>query len=418
MALITKAPRGTQDVLPSSSYKWQLVERAALLTAALFGYKEIRVPTFEHTELFTRSVGTDTDVVQKEMYTFIDKGERSITLRPEGTAGVARAVVENGLLGDAMPLKLCYVLSCFRYEKPQAGRFRELHQFGVECFGAPSPAADAEVILLGDALLKRLNIKNITLKINSIGCPECRPNYKAALTAYFEERSNDLCETCRGRLSTNPMRILDCKSPVCGEIAAGAPKYLDYICPSCTEHFEGVKERLTAANIAYEVDPFIVRGLDYYTKTVFEFVSSDLGAQSTVCGGGRYDKLIDEIGGNDTCGLGFGMGLERLIMIMEKQGLFDGITPDPLTLYIAAIGEKPAVKAFSLCSELRGRGIRCECDIVSRSVKAQMKYADKQGALYTVVLGDDELAAGQVKLKCMATGETRQVALSELGCSL
>ncbi len=410
MAEINKAPRGTCDVLPQDSAKWQYVESKMLETAKIFGFSEIRLPVFEHTEVFTKSVGDTTDVVQKEMYTFLDKGDRSITLRPELTAGVVRSVIEHGLLSGPMPLKVCYIGGCYRYEKPQAGRLREFHQFGVESFGAKAPAADAEVILLADSLLSTLGLKSYSLHINSIGCPECRKNYHAALKEYFRSQSDKLCGTCLDRLERNPMRILDCKSPVCSQIAAGAPVVLDYLCDECRDHFEGVKQHLTAAGIDFSVDPHIVRGLDYYTKTVFEFVSSSLGAQSTVCGGGRYDGLIEQMHGAPTPALGFGMGIERLLMIMEAENadIPPAKCPD---IYLAPMGDAATLKCTALCKALRDEGFIALTDITGRGLKAQMKYADKIGARFTVVLGDDELAANRAKMKDMLSGEQYEFAL-------
>ncbi len=413
MAEINKAPRGTCDVLPQDSRKWQYIEEKMLDTARIFGFSEIRLPVFEHTEVFTKSVGDTTDVVQKEMYTFLDKGNRSITLRPELTAGVVRSVIEHGLLSGPMPLKVCYIGGCYRYEKPQAGRLREFHQFGIECFGAKSPAADAEVILLADHLLKTLGLRSYELHINSIGCPECRKNYHKALKEYFKEHSSNLCGTCLDRLERNPMRILDCKSPECGKIAADAPKVLDYLCDECKEHFEGVKAHLSAAGISYKVDASIVRGLDYYTKTVFEFVSNSLGAQSTVCGGGRYDGLIEQMHGPATPALGFGMGMERLLMIMEAENadLPPVCTPD---IYLAPMGEAAALKCTELCKKLRDEGFVALTDITARGLKAQMKYADKLGAKHTIVLGDNELESGISKIKNMETGEQTEFNLSDI----
>ncbi len=319
MAEINRAVKGTNDILPEESHIWQFVESKMLETAAQFGFKEIRVPVFEHTEVFLRSVGDTTDVVQKEMYTFDDKGGRSITLRPELTAGVIRSSIEKGLVNGALPQKLCYIGGCYRYEKPQAGRLREFHQFGVECIGAAAPNADAEVISLAKAVLENIGIKNISLEINSIGCPECRKEYNKALKAYFADNFDRLCDTCKDRLDRNPMRILDCKSPVCSGIAENAPRIIDYLCDDCNNHFESVKNNLNAMGIAFVVNPKIVRGLDYYTRTVFEFVSGDIGAQSTVCGGGRYDGLISQMGGPDTPSLGFAMGIERLMMVLTAQ---------------------------------------------------------------------------------------------------
>ncbi len=417
MAEINKAPRGTCDVLPGDSAKWQYVEDKMIEVSNIFGFSEIRLPVFEHTEVFIKSVGDTTDVVQKEMYTFTDKGDRSITLRPEFTAGVVRSVIEHGLLSGPMPLKVCYIGGCYRYEKPQAGRLREFHQFGAECFGAKAPAADAEVIMLADQLLKTFGLKSYTLFINSIGCPECRKNYHAALKEYFRAQSDKLCGTCLDRLDRNPMRILDCKSPVCSEIAAGAPVVLDYLCDECREHFEGVKKHLTAAGIEFSVDPHIVRGLDYYTKTVFEFVSSSLGAQSTVCGGGRYDGLIEQMHGQPTPALGFAMGIERLLMIMEAEKASMPPSPAP-DIYFAPMGDSAALKCTELCKKLRDEGFIALTDIVGRGLKAQMKYADKIGARFTIVLGDDELENGKARMKDMQSGEQYDIELSDIADKL
>lgn len=411
MALEIRSIKGTQDVLPSDTYKWQFVERLFLDTAKLYGFNEIRIPTFEDKSLFIRSVGDTTDVVQKEMYTFTDLGGRELALRPEGTAGINRAVIESGLINEALPVKLCYDISCFRAEKPQAGRFREFHQLGMELFGSHSPAADAEVIAFVSDFFNTLGLTNISLEINSIGCPNCRKNYHAALKEYFEARKADLCDTCLTRLDKNPLRILDCKSPVCKEIAKDAPIGLDYLCDECREHFEGLKKRLDALGIAYTVNPRIVRGLDYYTKTVFEFVSGDIGAQSTVCGGGRYDGLIKSLGGADQPGIGYAMGIERLLMVLEAQGI-QIPKPSPCDLYIASMGENASVFAMKLASDLRNEGFAAESDLIGRSLKAQMKYADKIGAKYSMVIGDDELTAGKAKVKNMATGETHELDLN------
>lgn len=410
MALITKAVKGTKDILPAEAYKNQYVESTMLDMAGRFGFKEMRTPVFEHTELFQRGVGDTTDVVQKEMYTFNDKGGRSITLRPEGTAGAARSFLENGLCNEALPQKICYITSCYRYEKPQSGRLREFHQFGVECFGSPSPMADAEIISLAHEIFAELGVDGLELRINSIGCPKCRAEYHRALREYFEGRKDELCDTCRDRLERNPMRILDCKSPVCSEIAKGAPVVLDYLCDECREHFEKVQEYLRALNIKFTVDPHIVRGLDYYTKTVFEFVSSEIGAQGTVCGGGRYDGLIEELGGQHTPSLGFGLGIERLLLLMEAQGCEfpDDAKPD---LFIAALGEKAQLKAVEIANDIRREGYTCLYDINGRGLRAQMKYADKQSAKYTIVLGDDEVENGIGRLKNMESGEETEIAL-------
>ena len=411
MALEIRSIKGTQDVLPSDTYKWQFVERLFLDTAKLYGFNEIRIPTFEDKSLFIRSVGDTTDVVQKEMYTFTDLGGRELALRPEGTAGINRAVIESGLINEALPVKLCYDISCFRAEKPQAGRFREFHQLGMELFGSHSPAADAEVIAFVSDFFNTLGLTNISLEINSIGCPNCRKNYHAALKEYFEARKADLCDTCLTRLDKNPLRILDCKSPVCKEIAKDAPIGLDYLCDECREHFEGLKKRLDALGIAYTVNPRIVRGLDYYTKTVFEFVSGDIGAQSTVCGGGRYDGLIKSLGGADQPGIGYAMGIERLLMVLEAQGI-QIPKPSPCDLYIASMGENASVFAMKLASDLRNEGFAAESDLIGRSLKAQMKYADKIDAKYSMVIGDDELAEGRAKVKNMSTGETHELDLN------
>ena len=409
MELITQAPRGTQDVLPQDSYRWQYIERTALSVAEDFGFREIRTPVFEHTNLFLRSVGETSDVVQKEMYTFEDKGGRSITLRPEGTAGAARATLEHGLLNGALPVKVSYITSCYRYEKSQKGRYREFHQFGVECFGAAAPQADAEVISLAMQVTKTLGLKGLALHINSIGCPTCRARYSQALREYFGAHREELCETCLGRLERNPMRILDCKSPVCHKIAADAPLMLDYLCEDCRAHFETVKQCLDAAQVPYEIDPHIVRGLDYYTRTVFELVAEN---GLVVAGGGRYDGLVQELGGAPQPGLGFAIGLERLLMVMEEQQC---TFPEPpvCDLYLVSMGAAAAQRCFVLASRLREGGVAVECDIVGRSLKAQMKYADKLGARYTIVVGDTELETGAAQLKNMATGQTEDIRLDD-----
>lgn len=383
-----------------------------LETAALFGFKEIRTPVFENTEVFTRSVGDTSDVVQKEMYTFEDKGGRSITLRPEFTAGAVRAAIEHGLTNEALPVKVCYVGGCYRYEKPQAGRLREFHQFGVECFGAGAPSADAEVISLARQVLLNLGIEKLSLEINSIGCPVCRAEYHKALKAYFESHKDKLCGTCLERLERNPMRILDCKSPVCAEVAADAPVMLDYLCEECNSHFSGVKDHLDSAGIGYTVNPKIVRGLDYYTRTVFEFISGDIGAQATVCGGGRYDGLIGQMGGSAMPSLGFAMGIERILMVMEKTGLPfpEDKKPD---VYIATMGSRASVFASKICMTLRDEGFSAITDVCGRGLKAQMKYANKIGAAFTAVIGDNEIDSGKAKLKNMETGAETEVTIPD-----
>ena len=413
MALVTKAIKGTQDILPADVYKNQFIEQTVLDVASKFGFREIRTPVFEHTELFQRGVGDTTDVVQKEMYTFDDKGGRSITLRPEGTAGAVRAFLEHGLFNEALPQKICYILNCYRYEKPQAGRWREFQQFGVEMFGAASPAADAEVISLANEIFAFLGVEGLQLELNSIGCPECRKKYHEALREYFDSRKDELCPTCLGRLEKNPMRILDCKSPVCKDIAKDAPAIIDYICDDCSAHFEAVKKYLDKMNIEYVVNPRIVRGLDYYTRTVVEFVSTQIGAQGTVCGGGRYDGLVEELGGPVTPALGFGMGTGRLLMLLEAQGI-ELPKPDGCDIYIAPMGEQASFEAAAIVADLRAGGISAQTDVVGRSLKAQMKYADKIGAKYTMVLGDNEIAENKANIKNMDNGNTTEMQLSDL----
>ncbi len=413
MALLTNAIKGTQDVLPQNSYKNRFVEAALCEIAGNYGFREIRTPVFEHTELFNRSVGDTTDVVQKEMYTFLDKGERSITLRPEGTAGAVRAFLEHGLFNEDLPQKVFYLTSCYRYEKPQAGRLREFHQFGVECFGAESAAADAEVISLANEIFGFLGVEGLELQINSIGCPTCRAEYQKALKAYFEAKKDDLCETCLSRLDRNPMRILDCKSPVCSKIAEGAPTVLDFLCDDCKEHFEKLQKYLDAMNIAYKINPTIVRGLDYYTRTVFEFVATGIGAQGTVCGGGRYDGLCEELGGNHMPALGFGLGLERLMLVLEAQGI-ELPEDQKCNLYVAPAGEAASLYAAGLVTNLRQEGIFALFDVSDRGIKAQMKYANKIGAEFVVVVGDNEIESGTAKLKNMESGEEIDVKLDTL----
>lgn len=403
-------PKGTQDILPQDSPLWRKIEAAAHHVCSVFGYQELRTPVFEDTSLFQRGVGDTTDVVQKEMYTFEDKGGRSITLRPEGTASMVRSYIENSLYANPQPTKLYYLISCYRYEKPQSGRLREFHQFGVECFGGTADATDAEIISLALEFFHQLEVQDLELHINSIGCPECRDTYNKALVTYFKKYEDKLCDTCRERLYKNPMRILDCKSPICSEIAKNAPKMLNYLCDECQTHFDTTKSYLDALGISYHIDPNIVRGLDYYTRTVFEITSSSLGAQSTVCGGGRYNGLVEELGGKPTEGIGFAIGLERLILILKNQG-HAATLPHIPELYIVSIGTEADLTAQRLVFALRKAGIYAERDLCERSVKAQMKYANKLGAKYTIVLGDDEIAAGKADIKNMETGETTSISL-------
>ncbi|MEG1415993.1 MAG: histidine--tRNA ligase, partial [Clostridium sp.] len=387
--MLTKGPRGTKDVLPSEAYKWQHIEKAAREVASAFSAHEIRTPVFEHTELFLRGVGETTDIVQKEMYTFMDKGDRSITLKPEGTAPAARSFIENNL-GVDQQLKMYYITPCFRYERPQAGRLREFHQFGVEFFGASGYEADAELISLAIAYLKKLGIEGLKVNINNLGCKECRTKYNDALKDYLRSNMESLCETCNTRFEKNPLRIIDCKNPGCKEIAKDVPVIIDYVCDGCREHFDGLKKELDFMGINYVVDPYIVRGLDYYTKTVFEIISEDIGAQSTICGGGRYDSLIEECGGKTTPAVGFAVGLERLILTLEGMGI-EINKPEGVKIFIAALGDEAKTYASKLAQDLRLEGISCERDLLSRSLKAQMKYANKLGAKYSIVLGENEL---------------------------
>lgn len=412
MGVITKKIKGTEDVLPKDSYRWQFVEDVMRKESAAYGFKEIRTPVFEHTELFARGVGQTTDVVQKEMYTFDTKGGESVTLRPEGTAGAARAVLEHGLVNDSLPIKASYFVSCYRYEKPQAGRLREFHQFGLECYGTQSPVADAELICAAQSIFDRLGIKQLRLEINSIGCPTCRAEYHKALKEYFYGYKDELCETCNSRLEKNPMRILDCKSPVCSKIAQGAPKITDYLCDECKEHFASVQKYLDAAGVEYTVNPTIVRGLDYYTKTVFEFVTDFIGAQGTVCGGGRYDGLIEELVGKHLPSLGFAMGIERLLMLMDKQGI-EIPKPSTCDLYVAVMGESASLKSFEIIKAVRSCGLIAETDVVGRGLRAQMKYADKIGAKFSMVLGDNEIEQGKAVIKNMSSGEQTEIVLDD-----
>ncbi|MBE6837088.1 MAG: histidine--tRNA ligase [Ruminococcus sp.] len=412
MANYIQKPKGTQDVVPSESYKWHTVESIVADTAEQFGFREIRIPTFEETGLFVRSVGDTTDVVQKEMYTVSATGDSTFTLRPEGTAGTIRAMLENGILNEGFPQRAYYILSCFRHEKPQAGRLREFHQFGCEMVGSANPSADADVIALAKSVIDRVGLKNIQLNINSIGCPECRANYHKALKEYFESKKDELCETCNDRLDRNPMRILDCKSPICSGIAENAPVILDFLCDDCKDHFEKLQENLTLMGIEFKINPKIVRGLDYYTRTVFEFITTDIGAQGTVCGGGRYDGLIETLGGPKTPALGFGMGLERLILTMEKQGC-EFMEERKCDLYFASMGDNAQKKAVQLATLMREEGFKVEYDVVGRGLKPQMKYADKIGARFVIVIGDNEIETNSAKLKNMQTGDQIDVTLDE-----
>lgn len=405
-------PKGTKDVLPDESYKWHYAESVVKAVAERFGASEIRTPVFEHTELFLRGVGDTTDIVNKEMYTFTDKGGRSITLKPEGTAGVARSFIENGLNNRAMPLKMYYVTPVFRYERPQAGRLREHHQFGIEFYGAKGADTDAEVILLAYTALKELGL-NVKLNVNSMGCKNCRKEYNSALKEYLKNNVGSLCETCRTRYEKNPLRILDCKVESCRELVKDAPKITDYLCDECKAHFEKLKRLLDVAGLEYTVNPYIVRGLDYYTKTVFEFVTADLGSQGTVCGGGRYDNLISELGGGQVPGVGFGMGLERILMLMEAKGVKIPAAPH-CKLFIAAMGEDAYEKAFETAFKLRQKGVFADLDHMERGIKAQFKYSDKIKAEYVAVIGENELKEGFVNLKKMSDGSVEKLPINGL----
>jgi len=411
--MLTQAPKGTRDILPSDIYKWQYIEKLLAGICDNYGYKEIRTPVFEHTELFHRGVGDTTDIVQKEMYTFMDKGERSITLRPEGTAGVVRSYIENGMPSLPHPIKLYYNITAYRYENVQKGRYREFHQFGVEAFGSRGPSIDVEVISILGLIFERLGLKDIALNINSIGCPQCRSEYNIRLKEYFQPELDNLCGLCRTRFERNPLRIIDCKEEKCKKYASNAPALLDNLCGECSDHFEGLKSGLENLGIRYNVDKNIVRGLDYYTKTVFEFVSNNVGTQGTICGGGRYDGLIEACGGKPTPGVGFAMGIERLLMEMESQGVK---VPEPgcMDIYIATIGEKADRFAENLVYRLRCNGISAEKDLMNRSVKAQMKYADKQGFTYTIVIGDEEIERNKAVLKNMKSGDQKEVSLDSI----
>lgn len=403
------APRGTYDLLPEETPKWQALENELRAVAALYGYGEIRFPMYEHTELFLRGMGETGDVVQKEMFTFQDKGGRSLTLRPEGTASVARAFIEHGLHMSALPFKCFYIAPNFRYEKPQKGRFHQHMQFGAECFGASEPLADAEVIALAHTILGRLRV-SIDLHINSIGCKKCRPEYQQALKSWMGEKASQLCEMCRSRLERNPMRVMDCKEQDCAALSADAPVITGHLCSECADFSEKVAVYLGNMGIPFIRDPRIMRGFDYYTGTVFEFISSSIGAQATVCGGGRYDGLAEELGGPPTPALGFGMGLERLMLAMNDAGPHKN--PVDTEIYFAPMGAEASEICAKLCFELRGLDIAAETDLCGRSLKAQMKYADKLGASFTAVVGGDELGKGEAMLKNMRTGETAACVLN------
>ena len=411
--MLTNAPKGTKDLLPAQAYKWHYVEKKFADICKRYGFKEIRTPMFEHTEVFARGIGDTTDVVQKEMYTFNDHGNRSITLKPEGTSGAVRAFIEHKQYAEVQPTKYYYDTDCFRYEKPQSGRLRHFHQFGIEVFGTPNMLADAEVICLANDFLNDLGITQIQLRINSVGCPQCRKKHREALKEFLKPRYDELCNTCKDRFDRNPMRILDCKSEICQDIVKDAPRMLDYLCDDCRNAFDELKENLTAMGIEYTVDPNIVRGLDYYTKTAFEFVTTSIGAQGTVCGGGRYDHLIEELGGPPIPGVGFGLGIERLLMLMEACGA-DFPEDDSTDVFIAVMGDRAKAFGLKLCRELRQKGITAEMDTLARNIKGQFKYADRLNARYTLVIGENELEKGVVSLKDMKNSQQREIKIDDI----
>ncbi len=407
------APKGTKDILPSQVYKWHYVEKAFAEICKRYGFREIRTPVFEHTELFTRGVGDTTDIVEKQMYTFVDYGNRSITLRPEGTSPVVRAFVEHRQYAEVQPTKYYYDIPCFRYEKPQSGRLREFHQFGIEIFGTMDMMADAEVIALGYDFLQEMGIKDIELRINSIGCPKCRESHRKALKEFLEPKFDELCDTCKIRYEKNPLRILDCKSEICQRLSKGAPTMLEYLCDECKTAFEDLQGNLRAYHIPFQVDAGIVRGLDYYTKTAFEFVTHSIGAQGTVCGGGRYDYLIEQLGGPPIPGVGFGLGIERLLLVMESNGV-EIPQPEPLELFIAVIGEESKSYGLTLARKKKKKGLSVAMDTLSRNMKGQLKYADRIHAKYAVVIGEEEMAQKKLTLRNMETGEQQLVSPEDI----
>lgn len=409
-----QSPKGTRDMLPQDSALWQWIEQIMREEAALAGYREVRTPVFEYTELFERGVGDTTDIVQKEMYTFMDKGERSITLKPEGTAGAVRALVEHKLYAEPLPVKMYYLNNpIFRYENPQHGRLREHHQFGMECFGVPGPTADTEVILTVLTILGRLGLKDLSVNINSIGCPVCRPNYHQALKEYLGEHFDQLCPQCKERFNRNPLRVLDCKERGCQAIAKDSPSILDHLCQECEDHFGLLQQLLTNEGVPFAVDPMIVRGLDYYTKTVFEIVMQSPRGPLALCGGGRYDGLVEQIGGPSLPGVGFGIGTERIILQLGNEGITEPHA-SVVDVFVANIGAEAKAAAFKLSTQLRREGIKADCNHLDRSLKAQFRYADKLGVRLIVLAGGDELERGVIKIKDMKQGTEEEVQLSQL----
>ncbi len=412
--MLSKAPRGTKDITPKDVYKWDYIEKKFREICALYGYEEIRTPIFEHTEVFSRSVGDTTDVVQKEMYTFTDRGDRQLSLKPEGTAGVIRSFIENKMYADTQPTKLYYITPCFRYERPQAGRQRQFHQFGIEVLGSDGPSVDAEVISLAVQFFNEMGLNNLSVNINSVGCPTCREEYNRKLKEYLDQKVDVLCETCLERKDKNPMRVIDCKNPHCKENLQDIPFMIDHLCEDCKDHFDKLQTYLKEMDINYVVDKTIVRGLDYYKKTAFEIISNDIGSQSTVCGGGRYDGLVEMLGGpKGISGIGFALGAERLLLTLENNNI-EIENPKSTDIYIATIGDAAKTKSFKLIKDLRTNHISADNDHLDKSLKAQFKYSDKLNAKYTVVIGDDELANDTATLKNMKTSEQTTIKLSEL----
>ena len=412
--MLSKAPRGTKDITPKDVYKWHYIEKKFREICALYGYEEIRTPIFEHTEVFSRSVGDTTDVVQKEMYSFTDRGDRQLSLKPEGTAGVIRSFIENKMYADTQPTKLYYITPCFRYERPQAGRQRQFHQFGIEVLGSDGPSVDAEVISLAVQFFNEMGLNNLSVNINSVGCPTCREEYNRKLKEYLDQKVDVLCETCLERKDKNPMRVIDCKNPHCKENLQDIPFMIDHLCEDCKDHFDKLQTYLKEMDINYVVDKTIVRGLDYYKKTAFEIISNDIGSQSTVCGGGRYDGLVEMLGGpKGISGIGFALGAERLLLTLENNNI-EIENPKSTDIYIATIGDAAKTKSFKLIKDLRTNHISADNDHLDKSLKAQFKYSDKLNAKYTVVIGDDELANDTATLKNMKTSEQTTIKLSEL----
>ena len=412
--MLSKAPRGTKDITPKDVYKWHYIEKKFREICALYGYEEIRTPIFEHTEVFSRSVGDTTDVVQKEMYTFTDRGDRQLSLKPEGTAGVIRSFIENKMYADTQPTKLYYITPCFRYERPQAGRQRQFHQFGIEVLGSDGPSVDAEVISLAVQFFNEMGLNNLSVNINSVGCPTCREEYNRKLKEYLDQKVDVLCETCLERKDKNPMRVIDCKNPHCKENLQDIPFMIDHLCEDCKDHFDKLQTYLKEMDINFVVDKTIVRGLDYYKKTAFEIISNDIGSQSTVCGGGRYDGLVEQLGGpKGVSGIGFALGAERLLLTLENNNI-EIENPYATDIFIVTIGDEAKTKSFKLLKDLRTNHISAENDHLDRSVKAQFKYSDKINAKFTIVIGDDELANDTATLKNMSTSEQTTIKLSEI----